>query len=368
MKQVTVLICTPDIQSGITQRCLESLFKHTNSGCYKLVVADNKRDPEFSHPHEINKCLKTLDTPFLVCLDDDVVLTPGWLEALLEAAENDPSIGAVGCMHLNADGCINHSGGWIHCEGRSEHFRYLLSSTEYVPYVCSACMLIRKTSLSFDETFSKYWHEGEFCLRLWESGFRVAVAPHKVYHLANQQMLQQHGKEAVQTARERDRAVFVKKWVETGRIDKLYDSIGHQLTVAAPASPPRAGRRASNLPSLRMLVMEKLKALRSEKACRSVAVFGAGKHTAWLERIFESNEALPKVVALLDDQPAGKRNMFGLHPIRADQFDAKTVDAIILSSDCRQSEMTARCRELYGTGVLLIDLYKGLPPGPYDKD
>ena len=368
MKKVTILVCTPDMGSETTRQCLDSLFAHTPSDLYKLVIADNLGDPTFSHPHEINNQLKTLDTDYLVCLDDDVVLTAGWLEALLKVAESDPSVGAVGCMHLNADGSINHSGGWIHREGRSEHFRRLLSSTKFVPYVCSACVLIRKTPMSFDETFSKYWHEGEFCLRLWEAGFRVAVAPHQVYHLANQQMLQQHGKEAVQTARERDRAVFIKKWVETGRIDKLYDSIGHQLTLATPAPPPRAERRASSLPSLRVLVMEKLKVLRSEKECRSVAVFGAGKHTAWLESILENQGSVPKVVALLDDHPAGKMPMLGLHPTRADQFDAKTVDAIILSSDCRQSEMAVRCRDLFGLKVKLVDLYKGLPPGPYDKE
>ena len=71
------------------------------------------------------------------------------------------------------------------------------------------------------------------------------------------------------------------------------------------------------------------------------------------------------MVAVLDDSPDGKPKRFGLKPVKAQGFDPGKVDAIVLSTDCAQNDMTLRCHNLYGNGVTLINLYEGLPPGPY---
>lgn len=370
MKKCTVLICTPDMQSEITRRCLDSLFAHTPSDLYKLVVADNQSDAAFCHPHEINKQLDTLDTEFLVCLDDDVILTPGWLESLLAVAENDRSAGAVGCVHLNEDGSINHAGGWIHREGRGEHFRQPLTAVQYVPYVCSACVLFRKNEWRLDEAFKKYWHESEYCLRLWERGMRVAVAPHAVYHLVNRQMVQKQGRGAVDAARERDRLRFVDTWVNTGRIDALYDKVGTQFTLPEPHSAVKTPGSVS-VPvrvMLPLLVRERMAARRDSDGGKGIALYGAGQHTTWLERILQGYGDGPKVMAVLDDHPEEKGVLFGCRVESPEHFDPSGVSAIVLSSDCHQQSMMERCRALYGAEVPCVDLYEGLPPGPYEKE
>lgn len=110
-----------------------------------------------------------------------------------------------------------------------------------------------------------------------------------------------------------------------------------------------------------------LKELMGKDGVRSIAVFGAGSHSAWLERAIKKNKRVPKIVAVLDDNVQGKRRVFGRKPQTAKGFNPKSVDAILLSSDCFQAQMKKRCIELYGEDVKLIDLYEGLPPGPYPK-
>jgi hypothetical protein len=117
---------------------------------------------------------------------------------------------------------------------------------------------------------------------------------------------------------------------------------------------------------LEMYLRLRWRNLHQEHGIKRVAIYGAGKHTRWMEWALRT-EALPKVVAVLDDQPTVQCSLFGLSPSSSRDFDPRSVDSIILSSDCIQDKLAKRCRELYGQQVQLIDLYEGLPPGPYKK-
>lgn len=96
-----------------------------------------------------------------------------------------------------------------------------------------------------------------------------------------------------------------------------------------------------------------------------VAVFGAGKHTAWLSQITGETPG-PQVVAVLDEQSLSTP-YWNLRPIAPATWNPATAQAVILSSDAVQKSMTERCRHLFGDLVHVINLYDGLPPGPYAK-
>ncbi len=114
------------------------------------------------------------------------------------------------------------------------------------------------------------------------------------------------------------------------------------------------------------IVKNKFLELYNKQGYKRVALFGAGKHTLWLEEKFHDFD-IPKITAVIDDIERENNIVFGLKPILSKEFNCKTVDAIILSSDCYQKQMKKRCRELYGKEIPIIDLYEGLPPGPYNK-
>jgi len=133
-----------------------------------------------------------------------------------------------------------------------------------------------------------------------------------------------------------------------------------------PPEPAAAGAPPKPLGAILVgvLVRQRLEALCARGDPR-VAIFGAGAHTAWLESVCLG---LPlNVVAVLDENPAGRRMVFGLKPIKPQDFDPGAADVIVLSSDASQRAMTFNCRERFGDRIELLDLYHGLPPGPYAK-
>lgn len=99
---------------------------------------------------------------------------------------------------------------------------------------------------------------------------------------------------------------------------------------------------------------------------KRVAIFGAGKHSAWLANVVHKIDG-PVVAVVVDDNPDIKSKVFGLTPINSKMFNVASVDSIILSSDYYQEQMAMRCRKLYRNRIRLINLYEGLPPGPYRK-
>ncbi len=99
-----------------------------------------------------------------------------------------------------------------------------------------------------------------------------------------------------------------------------------------------------------------------------LAVFGAGRHTEWLERMVHALPVQPVVAALLDDHAGAAPVRFGRFAIRPEELDPSTVDAIFLSTDTIGDVLEARCRALFGNGVRILRLYSGFPPGPYPKD
>lgn len=97
-----------------------------------------------------------------------------------------------------------------------------------------------------------------------------------------------------------------------------------------------------------------------------IAFFGAGQYTEWLSG-FMPDYKKEHIAAVLDDYPDKTKNFWGLTPVKASEWDTTQADAIILSSDCKQEMMRKRCRELFGDALPLIDLYEGLPAGPFPK-
>jgi GT2 family glycosyltransferase len=123
-------------------------------------------------------------------LNNDATADPGALDALVEKAESDPHIGAVGsavyCMEeptkLQAwgGGYVNF---WI---GRSRHFLKPVAD-EKIQYIMGASLLIPRRVLEtvglLDERIFLYWDDPEYCWRLRSAGWKLAVAGQsKIWH------------------------------------------------------------------------------------------------------------------------------------------------------------------------------------------
>ncbi len=219
--KATILTCTADSASPLFIRHLKALKRHTDD--FEWIVIDNNRQKGFNHAREINRALSIARGDYLVLLDDDLIVAPNWLDALIQAAKVNRAVVAGG-IHRYDDRRINHSGGYFLPQGWAGHYIAPLTRDTCFPYLCSAVMLIdwkrcREWKLTFDETYQKYYQEADFCLSVWKRGGRVVSTPNcDVFHLVRQTM---NAREDGQRFGQADSQYFKTKWVANNKLEKI---------------------------------------------------------------------------------------------------------------------------------------------------
>ena len=123
-------------------------------------------------------------------LNNDTVVDPKALGAMLEKAEADPKIGAVGSaiFYLEEPTRLQAWGGgsvnfWL---GSARHFISPVSDDK-LQFIMGASLLLRRPALDavglLDEGFFIYWEDADYCFRLRRSGWQLAVAENaKLWH------------------------------------------------------------------------------------------------------------------------------------------------------------------------------------------
>ncbi len=128
----------------------------------------------------------------LVLLNQDTVVRPGWLAAMVRAFEGE-RVGVVGCKILYPDGeTIQHAGGWIEWPlGLAYHYGHherddgRWDEPRQVDFVTGASMAVRRAVLEtigmLDEGFwPGYYEDVDFCLRVQRAGYEVWYIPDAV--------------------------------------------------------------------------------------------------------------------------------------------------------------------------------------------
>ena len=122
---------------------------------------------------------------FLALLNNDLVLTPGWLEPMLSAyARLGRRAGLVGNIQYRADdGVLDHAGIGVTAQGKIEHLRAQPSPVGglcEVFAVTAACCVVRREDFlavgGFDEGFVNGGEDVDLALKLRARGKRTVVA------------------------------------------------------------------------------------------------------------------------------------------------------------------------------------------------
>lgn len=191
-----------------TFECLQSIVEHTAPGICELIVVDDCSSDETAafldqcsgirvlrNPDNqgfIRSCnagAEAARAPVLVFLNNDTLVSSGWLNALLESWSLFPEAGVVGARLVNADGTLQEAGGLIFSDGSGWNYgrNRDAADPEYnfaceTDYVSGACLAIRRDLFrqlqGFDEHFAPaYYEDTDLCFRVRAQGLKVIYQP-----------------------------------------------------------------------------------------------------------------------------------------------------------------------------------------------
>ena len=251
----------------LAERAVEALIAHTRA-LFELIVVDNGSDDQTrawlselrnarlilndenrGFGGAVNQASEEARGEYLVLLNTDAYVHPGWLEPML-AALGRPGVGAVVPQYLHPDGSLQEAGALLAQDGTvlvygdgDDPGRLCYRFRRVVDYGAAACMLIRRATFEelggFDERYRPaYYEDADLCLRLAQRGLSVVYEPRAtVTHV-------RYGSSGAGTAvelSERNRARFVERWGSqlTGRPWAFRDASGQAAIAArdAQASP-----------------------------------------------------------------------------------------------------------------------------------
>jgi glycosyltransferase involved in cell wall biosynthesis len=261
-------------------RCIDSIRTRSTYRNFELVVLDDgafrppmrqylrdhaewltiiRHDADISDPAQRNVAAAGASGDVLCFVHDDIeVLTDSWLEELVGTL-SFPGIGAVGAKLLYPDMAIQHAGivlgiggtvgnpHRLHFDSLSSGYFARLMLLQCPSAVSWACMAVRRDAFDavngFNETqFTGMYGDVDFCLRLYEVGWRVGWTPHaELIHFEDPgDSRGGDGENAVRF--DRDIRLLQKKWGAWLANDPAYNPNLSLLHESFPlAWPPRQG-------------------------------------------------------------------------------------------------------------------------------
>ena len=179
------------VDNASTDGTRERLLQLQREGIVKAII--NGTNEGFAKA--CNKGARAASGSYLLFLNNDTVVHPGWLEAMLKEFEQVEQTGIVGSRLLYPDFTIQHAGIAFTEQGLPYHIHRgvqwndpKVNQSKIVPAVTGACMMIPVTVFNrvsgFDESYQMYVEDIDLCLRVWEAGYKVVYSPESmVTHL-----------------------------------------------------------------------------------------------------------------------------------------------------------------------------------------
>ena len=228
---------------NVTEDCLRSLMMTTNRTPFRVVVVNDGSSDETSERlahipgitvvgdganhgflRAVHAGVAATSEELVVLLNNDTIVTDGWIDALVETADADASVGIVGSMLLYPDGILQEAGSLIFSDGRGINFgkgdipgRAWYLFPREVDYCSGASLLIRRSAWEatggFDLSFAPaYYEETDLAFAVRRAGFRVLYQPRSmVFHLEGESYGRDENPERMALL-ERNKARLLEKW------------------------------------------------------------------------------------------------------------------------------------------------------------
>lgn len=219
--RVTVGVVSANLQSPMSQRCINSIKRYTTN--FDLVLIDNNKSNNFNHSREMNRLIDICRTDYLVLMDDDVFVEEGWLDGLLKCIDGKTAL--VTPCHKNIKGQFSYAGIVMSPDYSGHHTHIFEKPNQPIPVqsICSAVMMLDLNKIGhikIEEIYQKYFLDIAYGFSVWEAGYRVICTPEVlVTHIGGGTLT--HNSEKANTNYNLQRAIFLKSWLDTGRWQRL---------------------------------------------------------------------------------------------------------------------------------------------------
>jgi GT2 family glycosyltransferase len=254
---------------SVTEACLNSLEKTEARWRARLVVVDDASpDDTLEHLRRFdwitvialstnvgytvacNVGAADAGTDYVLMLNNDTEPLPGFLDALVELADADPSIGIVGSRLIYPDGRLQEAGGIVWSDSTAENYGRGRSpdGAEYlhvrdVDYCSGASILIRTNFFravgGYDERYAPaYFEDSDLAFAARAGGLRVVYQPKSVVIHHEGASNGTSGGSGVKRHQMLNRPKFREKW--RFELQAQADPATLPLRVAARRDPRRA--------------------------------------------------------------------------------------------------------------------------------
>jgi GT2 family glycosyltransferase/glycosyltransferase involved in cell wall biosynthesis len=196
-------------KADFTFQCLRSLAKEIDFNTTEVIVVNNASTDETGQLlSKFSKSIRVIDNEenrgfveacnqgaaaatgdYLVFLNNDTIVLPGWLQNLLDTVDSDALTGAVGSMLLYPNGSIQEAGSVVWKTGEAYHYGWgepaadrKYNFAREVDYCSAASLLIRNNLFDrlggFDGRYAPaYYEDVDLCFGVRSLGYKVVFQP-----------------------------------------------------------------------------------------------------------------------------------------------------------------------------------------------
>lgn len=203
---------------------------------HNCTIKVNTANLGFSKAH--NQAARIAQGDYLLLLNNDTMVSPGFIQEMKRTFEIDPDIGVVGCLILTLDDFdsgkkVSHAGVMF----TEDYVPYELGpvvasiapgipfsdprvkQTREVPSVTFACVMISRKCWDavggLDEEYINGWEDSDFCLKARELGY-------KVWYTGNAMIKhRKHGTTGRFLHEAENRARYDAVWISTGKAKEV---------------------------------------------------------------------------------------------------------------------------------------------------
>ena len=185
---------------------------------------------EFNYSQIINFGVKHAKGDYLLLLNNDTeVISPGFIEEMMGYLQR-PDAGVVGAKLYYADHLVQHAGILVGVRGALAHANqdfsakregYLARAVRPGNFsaVTGACQMVRRDVFEqvggYNEEFAVGFNDADFCLRVWEAGYRTIFTPYaELYHYEFTSRGREEANEEKLCRWKREQALFMQRWPE----------------------------------------------------------------------------------------------------------------------------------------------------------